>query len=252
MFGFGTFVLVVLNWQHWPWPQLRVKQPVAGLLEVATVAGPTMLVYLVLGLPVVTLGDAWPLMSLNTVMGWFYSVIVVIILTGQTLDNWPWRLAGGPGRVAIVSTVGNLVLGTIVFFAAVPLVKILLGAETTAALGGTINQFAAQIGVCWVFWMVFWANAFSNRPTALSAAANYVIRAILTLSLAVVTFVFYYRFAAEQILHEPSVAPGISGDALGFVDWLVLVTLLYVVAFESFGLRRLMSDEAAVLTSPAR
>jgi AAT family amino acid transporter len=239
LFGFGTFVIVVLNWQHWPWPQLGLRQPAVGLAEVAAVTGPTILLYVALGLPAVTAGEAAPLMSLDTVMGWFYSVIVATILTGQTLDNWPWRLAGRPGRVAVVSTVGNVVLGTIIYFAVVPLVEVLLPSAATEALGSTINQFAAQFGVCWVFWMVFWANAFGNRPTRSSAAANYVIRFVLTLVLAVITFVVYYRFAAEHILHEPSVAPGISGNALGYIDWMVLVTLLYVVAFESFGLRTL-------------
>jgi AAT family amino acid transporter len=239
LFGFGTFVIVVLNWQHWPWPQLGLRQPAVGLAEVAAVTGPTILLYVALGLPAVTAGEAAPLMSLDTVMGWFYSVIVAIILTGQTLDNWPWRLAGRPGRVAVVSTVGNVVLGTIIYFAVVSFVEVLLPSAATEALGSTINQFAAQFGVCWVFWMVFWANAFGNRPTRSSAAANYVMRFVLTLVLAVITFAVYYRLAAEHILHEPSVAPGISGNALGFIDWMVLVTLLYVVAFESFGLRTL-------------
>ena len=245
LFGFGTFVIVVLNWQHWPWPQLGLRQPAVGLAEVAAVTGPTILLYVALGLPAVTAGEAVPLMPLDTVMGWFYSVIVAIILTGQTLDNWPWRLAGRPGRVAAASTVGNVVVGTVIYLALVPLVEVLLPTAATEALGTTINQFAAQIGVCWVFWIVLWANAFGNRPTRFGNGTNYAIRTALTLVLAVVTFVFYYRFAADHVLHEPSVAPGISGNALGFVDWMVLVTLLYVVAFESYGLRALGRGHAA-------
>ena len=248
LFGFGTFVISVLNWQHWPWPQLGLKQPAVGLAEIAAVAGPTMLLYFVLGMPAVTSSEAHPVMALDTVMGWFYSVIVSVILTGQTLDNWPWRLAGSPARVALVSTVGNVLVGTIFYFIAKQLVEILLGPDTTSDLGGVINQFPAQIGVCWVFWMILWANAFGNRPTGLGAAANYTIRVALTLVLAVITFVFYYRFAAENILHEPAVASGIGGNALGFIDWMVLMTLLYVVGFESLGLRRLISDEPQLRT----
>ncbi|WP_231645293.1 hypothetical protein [Mycolicibacterium mengxianglii] len=248
LFGFGTFVISVLNWQHWPWPQLGLKQPAVGLAEIAAVAGPTMLLYFVLGMPAVTSSEAHPVMALDTVMGWFYSVIVSVILTGQTLDNWPWRLAGSPARVALVSTVGNVLVGTIFYFIAKQLVEILLGPDTTSDLGGVINQFPAQIGVCWVFWMILWANAFGNRPTGLGAAANYTIRVALTLVLAVITFVFYYRFAAENILHEPAIASGIGGNALGFIDWMVLMTLLYVVGFESLGLRRLISDEPQLRT----
>ncbi|WP_372489516.1 hypothetical protein [Candidatus Mycolicibacterium alkanivorans] len=139
-------------------------------------------------------------------------------------------------------------LGTIFYILARQLVEVLLGSDTTAALGITINQFPAQIGVCWVFWMILWANAFGNRPTGLNMAVNYAIRTALTLALAVVSFIFYYRFAAEHILHEAAVAPGINGNALGFVDWMVLMTLLYVVGFESLGLRRLMKDDPTVAT----
>jgi amino acid transporter, AAT family len=240
LFGFGTFVMAVLNWQHWPWPQLGLKQPAVGLAEIAAVAGPTMLLYFVIGLPSVSLAGTDPLMSVDTVLGWFYSVIVAVILTGQTLDNWPWRRVGGPARVALVSTIGNIVLGTVLYFAALPLIDALLGSVTTGALGDVVHQYPAQLGVCWAFWMIFWANAFGNRPTGLGTAANLVVRVVVTFSLAVATFIFYYRFAAEHILNEPAAGPGISGNALGFIDWMVLWTLLYVVGFESLGLRRLM------------
>lgn len=243
LFGFGTFVMAVLNWQHWPWPQLGLKQPVIGLAEIAAVAGPTLLLYFVLGLPAVTVSDAGPLLSLDSVLGWFYSVVVSVLLTGQTLDNWPWRLAGSPARVALASTVGNLALGSAFYFAAVPLVETLFGSATTDALGSGIAQYAAQLGVCWAFWIIFWANAFGNRPSGMGNAANYIIRTALTLGLGVLTFVLYYRFVAGHVLHEPAMAPGISGNALGFMDWMVLVTLLYVVGFESLGLRRLISDK---------
>lgn len=244
LFGFGTFVMAVLNWQHWPWPQLGLRQPAIGLAEIAAVAGPTMILYFVIGLPSVSLSSTDPLMSVDTVLGWFYAIIVSVILTGQTLENWPWRLAGTPVRVALAATVGNVVLGTALYFAAMPLIRFLLGSLTSDALGDVLHQYPAQLGVCWAFWMIFWANAFGNRPTSFGTAANLVIRTVITLTLAIGTFVLYYRFAAEHILHEPAAAPGISGNALGFVDWLVLWTLLYVVGFSSLGLGRLRPDEA--------
>lgn len=244
LFGFGTFVMAVLNWQHWPWPQLGLRQPAIGLAEIAGVAGPTMLLYFVLGLPSVTLADSHPLMSVDTVLGWFYSVIVAVLLTGQTLDNWPWRLAGSPARTALAALVGNLLLGTLLFAVAVPLISSLLGPVTAAALGTAINQFPAQLGVCWAFWIIFWANAFGNRPTGLGTAANLVARVAITFALGVATFVFYYRFAAEHILHESAVTAEINGNALGYMDWMVLITLFYVVAFESLGLRRLLGARA--------
>ncbi|MBS1691163.1 MAG: hypothetical protein JST91_02875 [Actinobacteria bacterium] len=249
LFGFGTFVMAVLNWQHWPWPQLGLKQPAVGLAEIAAIAGPTMLLYFVLGLPAVTVADSRPLMTVDTVLGWFYCVIVAVLLTGQTLDNWPWRSAGSPARVALASVAGNIVVGTVFYVVAVPFVATLLGPVTADALAGGINQFPAQLGVCWAFWIIFWANAFGNRPTGMGAAANYAVRIAITFALGVATFVFYYRFAAGDLLHEPAVAPGIHGNALGFMDWMVLVTLFYVVGFESLGLRRLV---AGVQPDPVR
>jgi hypothetical protein len=232
LFGFGTWVMVVLNWQHWPWTVLRMKQPLIGLCEIAFVAVPTLALYFVFGLPSVSLSATDPLMSVDTALGWFYSIVVSVILTGQTLDNWPWKLAGGGGRTALAATVGNAVLGTAIYFLMVPLAKLLVGSEATAELGTVINQFPAQIGVCWAFWMIFWANGFGNRFPAAG-------RAVLTFALAIGTFLAYYYVLAEHVLHEPVVAAGISGNALGFVDWLVLWTLIYVVGFQSLGLKKL-------------
>lgn len=241
LFGFGTWVMAVLNWKHWPWTTLGLRQPLVGLCEIAFIAVPTLALYLVLGLPSVSLSATDPLMSVDTVLGWFYSIVVSVILTGQTLDNWPWRIFGGernPRAVALASTVGNVVLGTAIYFVMVPLVEILVGSVATAELGDAIHQFPAQLGVCWAFWMIFWANAFGNRPTHFGDGRNLLLRAALTFGLAVVTFLIYYRFAAEHVLHEPVVAGDLHGNALGFLDWLVLWTLLYVVGFQSFGLRR--------------
>jgi AAT family amino acid transporter len=39
------------------------------------------------------------------------------------------------------------------------------------------------------------------------------------------------------------VAGVLHGNALGFIDWLVLWTLFYVVGFQSFGLGRAPVDE---------
>ncbi|QUD82586.1 hypothetical protein J8M97_23330 [Gordonia polyisoprenivorans] len=235
LFGFGTWVMVVLNWQHWPWTALGMKQPLIGLCEIAFVAIPTLALYIVIGLPAVSSSVTNPMMSLDTVLGWFYSIVVSVILTGQTLDNWPWKLFGGGGKTALASTIGNALLGTAIYFVMLPLAKLLVGSQASAELGNTIHQFPAQIGVCWAFWMIFWANGFGN-PFAPA------VRAALTFVLAVGTFLLYYRFAAGNVLHEPAVASGLAGNALGFVDWLVLWTLIYVVAFESMGLRRLVDD----------
>ena len=247
LFGFGTWVMSVLNWRHWPWPQLGLRQPLAGLCEIVVIAIPTLALYLVIGLPAFSTTVHDPLMSGDTVLGWFYSIVVVVILTGQCLDNQPWQFLGGgrPGRVAAISTVGNVLAGTALYYAFLPLTKLLIGSAATAELGPAIHQFPAQLGVCWAFWMIFWANAFANLPTSLGTVANHAARTAITFALAVATFLLYYRFAAQNVLHEPAAATGIHGNALGFLDWMVLWTLLYVVGFESIGLRRWSTEVSA-------
>lgn len=246
LFGFFTYVMVVVNWGHWPWVDLGLRQPLVGLCEIAFMLLPTLGLYLVIGLPAIS--GASPagssLMTLNTVLGWFYSIIVVTLLTGLSTDNWPWRLAGGGGRTALAATVGNIVLGSVFYAALLALAKAILGPGTVTELGDGIHQFPAQIGVCWAFWMIFWSNAFGNRPTHLSDGVNIAVRVALTFTLGVATFVGYYYVVAQHVLHEPVVAGSLHGNALGFLDWMVLWTLFYVVALGAYGLVRQPESEA--------
>lgn len=252
LFGFSTYVLVVVNWAHWPWTDLGLRQPLVGLCEIAFLLTPTTLLWVVLGIPAVseTGTSGSPVIEVNTLLGWYYSIIVAIVLTGLTMENWPWRLAGSRGRVALASLVGNVVLGTALYYALRGVSRLLIGADTVSVLGVAINQFPAQLGVCWVAWMIVWANAFGNKPTGLRAAANLVARAATTFVLAVATFALYYYILAAQLLHEPLVAGRLHGNALGFMDWFALVTLLYVVGFESYPLRRPATADATAGDAP--
>ena len=242
LYAFGTYVLTVVNWGHWPWVQLGLKQPVIGWCEIAFWFFPTLALFLVFGLPAIsettTPGSA--LMSIDTTIGWFYCIIVGVVLTGTLLENRPWSRAGGPAAVAIASLIGNVVLGTLLYFVLVPFTKLLVGSTSATALGDVIHQYPAQLGVCWVFTMVLWANAFGN-------IGGLVQRVVTTFGLAVAVFALYFHVLAATLLHEPAVAPGatIEGNGLGFVNWLILMLLLYVVASDSWGLRRPASEEAA-------
>ncbi|MDQ3155942.1 MAG: hypothetical protein M3Q98_04350 [Actinomycetota bacterium] len=251
LFGFSTWVLVVVNWAHWPWTDLGMKQPLVGLCEIAFLLLPTTLLWAVLGIPAVseTVESGSPVLGIDTLLGWYYSIIVAVVLTGLTMDNFPWRHAGSRARIAVASLIGNVALGTVLYFALLGVCKLLIGADTVAELGGAIHQFPSQLGVCWVAWMIMWGNAFGNKPTGLGDKANLVARAAITFILAVATFLLYYYILAEHLLHEPPVAGNLSGNALGFMDWFALITLLYVVGFESFGLRKPAAENAAELPS---
>ncbi len=238
LFGFSTYVLAVVNWAHWPWTDLGLKQPLAGWCEIAFLFIPTLILYVVLGVPSVAAAPTSSVMSLDTLLGWYYAIVVAVVLTGLTFENWPWRAAGSRARTAVAALVGNAVLGTLLYFALLAVCKLLIGPSTVTQLGSSIHQFPAQLGVCWVAWMIMWGNAFGNRPTTWGTAWNLLARAVITLALAIGTFLLYYDVLAGHLLHEPLVAGSLHGNALGFMDWFALVTLLYVVGFESYGIRR--------------
>jgi AAT family amino acid transporter len=240
LFAFFTYVMAVLNWGHWPWVTLGLRQPLVGFCEIAFLAVPTILLFAVFGLP--SISAATPpgtsLMTLDTVLGFFYSLIVATLLTGAMMDNWPWRLAGPGWRTALAATVGNIVLGAVLYVVLLAISKVLLGSAAVDALGGVVHQFPAQLGVCWAFWMIMWQNGFGNRGLGRSPAAVVTTRVVITFALGIGSFLGYYYGFADRVLHEPVVVGALHGNALGFFDWLVLWTLFYVVALESYGLVR--------------
>jgi amino acid transporter, AAT family len=243
LFGFLTYVMAAINWNHWPWSG-RIRQPWLGVAEVGLLVVPTSVLYGVFALPTLAtwLGPSKSVMTTNTAIGWFYAMIVSVIITGSLLDNWPWRLARVPSRIALAATVGNVAAGTMLYFGGEGLASLLIGPANTSALGDGITSFPAEIGVCWVFWAVIWANAFGNWPVRLAAAPTYVLRVLVTLMLGIATFCLYYFILAEYVLDEPKVVGSISGNALGWMDWMIFWALIYILCFGSFGLKRPRGD----------
>jgi AAT family amino acid transporter len=239
LFGFFFYVLSAVNAGHWPWSRAS-QQPMTGLGELCLVLVPTLVVYAVLVLPnlaVWAMPDS-ALMSLPTVIGWFYSLVVAAIVTGLLAENLPWSLARGPAATAVAALVGNVVLGTALYFVLRAVAELLMGSDNVAALGDAVPSHAAELGVCWAFWMIAWANVFGNKPTGRARGVNIVIRVIVTFVLAVLTYWLYYFVVAESVLHEPAAGGTLSGDALGFLDWAVLWMLWYVLFLGSLGLPR--------------
>jgi len=246
LFAFFFYVTAVVNWGQWPWSQGTVP-PWTGLGELSLLAIPTVAVYGVLALPsLATWGDpATALLSVPTLIGWFYCLIVAVVVTGLLTENWPWRLAGSPVRVTAFSVVGNLLLGTGLYYVLLAMAKVLMGGSNAAALGDGVTVFAAELGVCWVFWMIAWANVFGNYPTDRGPAVNFTVRIVVTLVLGALTYLLYYFVLAGSVLHEPVAVGGMHGDALGFVDWAVLWMLWYVLFLGSYGLPRPRSETGA-------
>ncbi len=245
LFGFYTYLTVVINWDHWPWRHLGLSQPWLGIAEIGTVTGPTVVLYALFGSPnlAVWTKPMRNLLDVPTTIGVVYSIILAVIITGLLTENWPWRLAaaGGEtevsrgGRQALASLIGNIAVGIGIYFVFRVLVGAIMG-HTFRLLSVNGNEYPAELGVCWSFWMIIWANAFDNRPTGFSMGVNYAVRIAVTLGLAVGTFILYSYVLAPHILGEPVVAGHVYGNALGWMDWLILWILFYVVCLGSFGI----------------
>jgi hypothetical protein len=50
------------------------------------------------------------------------------------------------------------------------------------------------------------------------------------------TFFLYFHVLAGGLLHEPPMTENIDGNTLGWMDWMVLWTLFYVLCLQSWGL----------------
>lgn len=68
LFGFFVYVMVVINYAHWPWTALGLRQPLSGLCEIAFAFVLTLFLYLVFGLPSLSAGTppSHALMSVNS------------------------------------------------------------------------------------------------------------------------------------------------------------------------------------------
>ncbi|MGV9252351.1 hypothetical protein [Streptomyces sp. NPDC003697] len=241
LFVFVTNVPAATVLEHRPWKTLGLGQPWAGIAEIAVATVTSLLLYAVFALPVLAswsgVKDA-PLTA-NEVIGLFYSIVVSVIATGNLTDNWPWNTVRSKGRWFLFTALGNVVLGTCLYFALSGATRILLGSAVRATLGTDgLNVFPAQLGVCWVFWMIFWPNCAGNWPQHLTPAKNRTARVLTTLALAVITFTLYYHVIAPHVLHEPALAPGIAGNALGFIDLAIVWLLLFAIGGDSWPLSR--------------
>lgn len=242
LIGFFIWGTLATNWAHWPWKDGGLNQPLMGIGVILTGLALVLPGYLVLIYPNVAVWSSPNnlVLELNTVIGWYYSVIVSCFYSANTLDNWPWvSLFRFRWSIALGSFVGNFIVGTAIYFVFLFLLKNwLVPVAAQDVLGQAIHSFPAQLGVCVVVWLLIWKLAFGNYPTAYSRAKNYLIRSGIILSLGLVTFVVYYYYLAVNILNEPAIVGSFGGDALLFVDLVVLVLLYYVICFESYGLKQ--------------
>jgi AAT family amino acid transporter len=253
LFTFYFVVLSTVNGNGWPFQPPRFAQPRAGWANTLLTAIPSLAGFVIFMLPTLATWDTPTpvLMTTPTVIGWFYSAVIAVAVTGLLADNWPWRLLGGRALTTFAAVVGNLILGVGVFIALRALASTLLGPENTAALGTGLDSYAAQFGVCWILWIQAWVHLFGNAPTTRGPFVNTIVRIAVTFALAIVTFLAYYFVVAGTVLHEPAAAPTIHGDALGFLDVFILWILWFALFLGSPGIRRASPASAEVQRASA-
>jgi len=241
LIGFFGFGVLPTGMGGWPWSDAGLEQPLAGIAQIfvgflLTTVGYVLLIYPNLA--------SWTapdrvLMSLPTSIGWYYSVIVAWLTTFLILDNWPWSAFGSRARVALASFFGNFLLGTLIYYAFLAMLKsFLIPAEALAKIAAAINLWPAQLGVWIAFWLIFWPNVAGNPPTSLDPHVNRLVRFVFTWGLGILSFLVYMHWFAVKVLHEAEIVPGFGGDPLTWVDLLNYVMLIYAVYFGFYPLTK--------------
>jgi AAT family amino acid transporter len=241
LIGFYGFGVVANSTDGWPWTDAGMKQPMVGIAQILTGFFLTVVGYVVLIYPCLANWTATDrvVMALPTAIGWFYSVITVWLTTALVLDLWPYSTFKTRAGRALAAFFGNFVLGTVLYFILLALLKnVLIPADALEKIGPAINLWPAQLGVWIVNSLLFWALCCENAPTSLSPAMNRVVRFLITWTLGIGAFVVYMKWFAIEILNEVAIVPGFGGDPLTWVDLLNLILLIYVVYFGCFGLTK--------------
>ena len=239
LIGFYGFGVVANSMDGWPWTDAGMKQPMVGFAQIITGFFLTFVGYVVLIYPCLAswTGPNRIVMALPTAIGWFYSVITVWLTTALILDLWPYSTFKTRAGRALAAFFGNFVLGTVVYFILLALLKnVLIPADVLEKIGPAITLWPAQIGVWIVNILLFWALCCGNAPTSLSPAMNRVVRFIITWVSGIGMFVLYMKWFAIKVLNEAAIVPGFGGDPLTWVDLLNLILLIYVVYFAYYGL----------------
>lgn len=260
LIGFYAWPVQALTWQHWPWSDSGMKQPYIGIAEFFVGFFITVLLYMFLIFPAVAMWQSpdWfhgakPLFSVPTVVGWFYMVPVVHLIIAGLFERWPWRLMDkNRARMAIVSFFGVIALASLLYPIMLNIAKLLMGPVVAQLLSqhGMLNIEAAQLGVCFIIWIIIWPMIGRNWPTKFPMAVNYILRLLITFALGVIFYLFMNRWFGVTCFHEPSLATlygatlpagyeTYGGNPLLSMDWAIIIALYYLVYFDSWGLRRL-------------
>lgn len=258
LIGFLVWPMMSAVWDDWPWRDAGLSCPLLGVAQFVTGLSITAVGYLLLIYPNFA---PWGgpdnaenvLVPLNLAVGWFYSVIVAMILATQLWGNWPWSSFRHRWQQALGSVPTLFLLGTGIFFVVRWLVlPALVPADIRALPAWAGDLEVAQFGVCIVMWSLFWNLIFGSRPTHFGEGTNRVVRTAAVLILSVATYLIYTRYLGTQVLHEPALSGAYGGNLLLGLDWVILVVLWYALGLDLYrSLRSAKTGRDAEQTLPA-
>lgn len=241
LIGFYTFTIIPTSMDNWPWKDLGLKQPWLGVAGLFSGFFLTVMAYLLLIYPSLA---TWTspdrvVMSLPTAVGWFYSVIVGTFTIHLLFENRLWIATGSRASRALSALTLNFLIGTVVYFVFLALLKsFLIPAEAQVKIGAAINLWPAHLGVWVLSWMLVWALIAGNSPTQLGPLMNGIVRTVIVYGLGILSFVIYMGWFAMEVLHEAPIVSGFGGDPLTWVDLVNYVLLIWVAYFGCYGINK--------------
>jgi AAT family amino acid transporter len=242
--GFFVFPLLAGNWGGWPWTSLDLTPRASSWAQTFMGFTFTTIGYLLIAYPAFAAwgGAAHPqhtIFGLSTALGWFYSCLLVQVLSLQIWDNRPWGALRLGWAVAACSTLGILALGTAWYFLVRgPILNLLVPSQMRLLSSWSRDTETAQFGVGVVVWAILWGTVFGGWPVRLSAQRNRMVRTLIVFLLGCATYVGYNRLWGTGVVHDTPLRGTYGGDPLTFLDWVILVNLIYVIVFGAYGSTR--------------
>lgn len=166
---------------------------------------------------------------LPTAAGWVYSSIVIVIVAAMQLGNCPWARVKNRHLRALTAFAVSLGGGYLLMLVLEGVLQLIV---PTAVRGGatfSLGVEAAQLGVCISLWSLIVGLIFGPSKIK-SLFVSRLVRTVVVLVAAILTYVAFMQFFATTVLHFPAITGSYGGNPLTWMDWVILFVLWYAVA----------------------
>ncbi|MCU1479372.1 MAG: hypothetical protein JWQ19_158 [Subtercola sp.] len=188
----------------------------------------------------VNLAAAAPV-PLPTAAGWVYSSIVIVIVAAMQWGNWPWAGIRNKHLRALTAFVVSLGGGYLLMLVLEGLLQLIVPSDIRGGATFALGLEAAELGVCISLWALIVGLIFGPSKIK-SVFISRLVRTVVVLVAAVLTYMVFMQFFATSVLHFPATTGNYGGNPLTWMDWVILLVLWYAVAFGGhLGTRRVRS-----------